>query len=225
MNKVKKIFFASTLLFLSLCFSSTSEMINKIVVNGNDRITTETIVIFGDIEIGENYEADDINLIIKKLFESNYFSNISAELNNGTLEINVKENPIINSIVFNGEKAKKYKEAISDVLTLKEKGSFVSGFVKADANLMKQFYKQLGYYFVEIDVEKETLKNNRVNLIYTIDKKEKAKIAKIYFLGDKKIKTTRLLSVITSQEAAFWKFLSRNVYVNKARINLDKRLL
>ncbi len=225
MNKVKKIFFASTLLFFSLCFSSTSEMVNKIVVNGNDRITTETIVIFGDIEIGENYETDDINLIIKKLFESNYFSNISAELNNGTLVINVKENPIINSIVFNGEKAKKYKEAISDVLTLKEKGSFVSGFVKADANLMKQFYKQLGYYFVEIDVEKETLKNNRVNLIYTIDKKEKAKIAKIYFLGDKKIKTTRLLSIITSQEAAFWKFLSRSVYLNKARINLDKRLL
>ena len=225
MNKIKKTFFVSVLLFFSLSFNSNSEIINKIVVNGNDRITTETIAIFGDIEIGENYEAEDINLIIKKLFETNYFSNISAELNNGLLEIYVKENPIINSIVFNGEKANKYKEALSEVLSLKEKSSYVSGLVKSDANLMKQFYKQLGYYFVEIDVEKETLKNNRVNLIFTIDKKEKAKISKIYFLGDKKIKTTRLLSIITSSEAAFWKFLSKNVYLNKQRIELDKRLL
>ena len=225
MNKTKKIFFASILLLLSLSVNSNSEIINKVAVNGNDRITLETIVIFGDIEIGENYEADGINLIIKKLFETNFFSNISAELNNGILEINVKENPIINSIVFKGEKASKYKDAISEALTLKEKGSFVNGFVKADANLMKQFYKQLGYYFVEIEVEKEVLKNNRVNLVYTIDKKEKAKIAKIYFLGDKKIKTSRLLSIITSQQSAFWKVLSRNVYLNKARIELDKRLL
>jgi len=225
MNKTKKIFFASILLFLSLSVNSNSEIINKVVVNGNDRITLETIVIFSDIEIGENYEADGINLIIKKLFETNFFSNIATELNNGILEINVKENPIINSIVFNGEKASKYKDAISEALTLKEKSSFISGYVKSDANLIKQFYKQLGYYFVEIDVEKEVLKNNRVNLIYTIDKKEKAKIAKIYFLGDKKIKTTRLLSIITSQESAFWKFLSRTVYLNKSRIELDKRLL
>jgi len=225
MNKVKKIFFVSILLFLSLSFNSNSEIINKITVNGNERITLETIAIFGDIEFGENYEERDINLIIKKLFETNFFSNISAELNNGILEINVKENPIINSIVFNGEKASKYKDAISEALTLKEKSSFISGFVKSDVNLIKQFYKQLGYYFVEIDAEKEVLKNNRVNLIYTIDKKEKAKIAKIYFLGDKKIKTTRLLSIITSQENAFWKFLSRNIYLNKSRIELDKRLL
>ncbi len=68
MNKTKKIFFASILLFLSLSVNSNSEIINKIAVNGNDRITLETIVIFGDIELGENYEADDINLIIKKTF-------------------------------------------------------------------------------------------------------------------------------------------------------------
>ena len=62
-------------------------------------------------------------------------------------------------------------------------------------------------------------------MIYTINKKDKAKIAKIYFLGDKKIRDSRLRNVITSTEAKFWKFISKNVYLNKGRIELDKRLL
>ena len=62
-------------------------------------------------------------------------------------------------------------------------------------------------------------------MVYTIEKGEKAKIAKIYFLGEKKIRDKTLRDVITSQEARFWKFLSRNVYLNKERIELDKRLL
>ena len=83
----------------------------------------------------------------------------------------------------------------------------------------------MGFYFVKIDIEIEKLKKNRVNLIYTIDKGEKAKISKIYFLGDKKVRDKRLRDVITSQESRFWKFISRNVYLNKQRVELDKRLL
>ena len=60
---------------------------------------------------------------------------------------------------------------------------------------------------------------------YILDKAEKAKIAKIYFLGDKKIREKKLRDVITSQESKFWKFISRNVYLNQERIELDKRLL
>ena len=83
----------------------------------------------------------------------------------------------------------------------------------------------LGFYFVKIDAEIENLAKNRVNIIYSIDKGEKAKISKIYFLGDKKIRDKKLRDVIVSQEAKFWKFISRNVYLNQERIELDKRLL
>ena len=69
------------------------------------------------------------------------------------------------------------------------------------------------------------MKSNRVNLIYSIDKGEKAKISKIYFLGDKKFRDKKLRDIITSQESRFWKFISRNVYLSKPRIELDKRLL
>ena len=225
MTYLKKILFLTALFFVFFNSNSYSEVINKVDVVGNERISLETIVVFGDIEIGKNYDTSDINLLIKKLYETNFFSNISAEVENNKLTLIVKENPIINEIVFNGEKTKKFKERIKELLNLREKSSFIKGRVKSDINLIKSFYKHLGFYFVKIDVQIEELSRNQVNIVYDIEKGEKAKIAKIHFLGDKKIRDKKLRDIITSQEAKFWKFISRNVYINKERIELDKRLL
>ena len=77
----------------------------------------------------------------------------------------------------------------------------------------------------QIEAEVEKLERNRINISYLIDKGKKAKIAKIYFLGDKQIREKKLRDIITSQEAKFWKLISRNVYLSKERVDLDKRLL
>ena len=90
MRIFKKIFLVFILFFLAFSIKSYAEIVNKVEVIGNDRITLETIVIFGDITIGKNYETSDINLLIKKLYETNFFSNISVELQNGQLNIIVE---------------------------------------------------------------------------------------------------------------------------------------
>lgn len=225
MENLKKIFTAIILFFIFSSVNSYSEIVNKVEVKGNDRISLETIIIFGDIAIGKNYEKSDVNLLIKKLYESNFFSNISVKLKNNKLSIVIKENPIIDSIIFDGEKAAKYKEKIKELLLLREKSSFIENSIKRDINQIKTFYRDLGFYFVKIDTKIEKIEKNKVKIIFSIDKGKKAKISQIYFLGDKKIRDKRLRDVITSQESRFWKFISRNVYLNNARIELDKRLL
>ena len=221
----KRIFFGIVLSFALLCVNSYSEVVNKVYVEGNKRISSETIIIFGDINIGKNYESSDINSLIKKLYETNFFTNIKVELKNNILNIFVKENPLVDTIVFKGEKAKKYKERITELLTIRENTSFVDNYLKQDINIIKAFYSHNGYYFAKVQTEIENLKKNRVNITYIIDKGEKAKITRIYFLGDKKVRDKRLRDVITSEESKFWKFISKNVYLNQERINLDKRLL
>ena len=225
MLNFKKIFIFLILFFIFFYNTSNSEVIKRVEVKGNERISAETIIVFGDIEIGKNYESSDVNLLIKKLYETTFFSNISVVLENNKLSIVVTENSFINSIIFNGEKAKKYTEKIRELLTLREKSSFIENNIKKDINTIKAFYSSLGFYFVKIDAEIEKLKQNRVNIAYTIDKGKKAKITKIYFLGDKKIREKKLRDVITSQESRFWKFIARSVYLSKERIELDKRLL
>ena len=225
MANFKKIIAFHILFFIFYNVYSYSEVVNKVDVQGNDRIASETIMIFGDIVIGNNYEESDVSLLIKKLYETRFFSNISAELANNKLTIVVEENPIVYSIIFKGEKAKKHVEKIKEFLLVREKSSYVSNNIKHDINQIKSFYRARGYYFVKIDAEIEKLEKNRVNIFYSIDAGEKAKISKIYFLGDKKFRDKRLRDIIISEEAKFWKFLSRNVYLNQERIELEKRLL
>jgi len=211
--------------FFFFTFATHSETLNKVEIKGNVRIAPETIMIFGDLSIGQNLESSDINLLIKKLYETNFFSDINVEMSNNKLTIILKENPIVNTIIFKGEKTKKVTEKVSEFLLVREKTSFVNSNIKQDVNTLIAFYRSLGFYFVKIDAEIENLKKNRVNIVYTIDKGDKAKIAKIYFLGDKKIRDKKLRDIIISQESKFWKFISRNVYLDQERIEIDKRLL
>ena len=165
MRYFNKIFFIFIILFFIIGTKSYTEEVSKVKIEGNKRISAETIVVFGDIQIGKDYQKEDINNLIKKLYETTFFSNISVNLNNGLLNILVEENPIIKSLIFNGEKAEKYKEAISEKLTLREKTSYLENYIKQDINIIKEFYRTLGYYFVKIDAEIQKLDQNQVNLI------------------------------------------------------------
>ena len=225
MTRFIKIFSFILFFFIFINQNSFSDVVKEIDIKGNDRISNETIIVFGDISVGKDYSISDVNILIKKLYATSFFSDISASIENDTLKIVVKENPIIKSIIYDGEKAKKYMEKITELLSLRENGPFVENNIKRDINLIKEFYRSLGFYFVKIDADIVRLEKNRVNIKYLIDKGKKAKISKIFFIGDKKIREKKLRDVITSQEDQFWKFISRNVYLSKERIELDKRLL
>ena len=121
MKQFQLIFFTLLIYLFVFGNEAQAELVKKINVIGNERISSETIIVFGDIKKDQNYEEEDVNILLKKLYDTTFFSNIVIELKDGVLNINVKENPIINSIIFKGVKAKKYKEALSDYLGLKEK--------------------------------------------------------------------------------------------------------
>ena len=157
MKQFQLIFFTLLIYLYVLGSKAHAELVEKINVIGNERITSETIIVFGDIKKAQNYEAEDINILIKKLYDTTFFSNIVIELKDGVLNIQVKENPIINSIIFKGIKDKKYKDALSDYLGLKEKSSFIKNAVKHDVKIIRDFYRAQGFYFVDVEVEIEQL--------------------------------------------------------------------
>ena len=71
-NFIKNLFI-SIPIFLILQSISVAEVINKLNFVGNERIANETMVVFGDIVLGKNYEVSDVSLLIKKLYETNFF--------------------------------------------------------------------------------------------------------------------------------------------------------
>ncbi len=222
---MNKFFFV--IVFCLFYFKASAEVLKNIEITGNERISKETVLVYGEIEKGKNYSQEDIDQIIKKLYETKFFSKISINFSAGILKIQVSENPIINSIIIQGEPTKKYKETILELLSLKEKASYIKNDVKNDVEVIRNFYKTIGYYSPKVEARIQEIKtgNNLLNLIFSVDRGKREKITKIYFIGDKKIKTKRLRDVIASEEAKFWKLISRNIYLNDQRIELDKRLL
>ena len=164
----RKIFRFCFFVFLAFAFNSANaEILKKLEIIGNSRISNETIKVYGEIEINKDYSDDDLNTVIKRLYDTRFFSDISTSFSNGVLRINVKENPIIDSIIIEGEQAGKFKKAILKMLALKEKGSYIESDINQDVQIIKNFYKSLGYYTAEVTANIQELGDDKniINLI------------------------------------------------------------
>jgi len=214
-------------IFLFFLFSySLAEIVNDIKVVGNKRISKETIIVLGKIKLGVDYNDNTLNTVFKNLYKSDFFKKISFNINNSILEIKIDENPIIEDLEIIGIKSNNLKELIISKMILQNRKSYIESSLSTDLNLMKSIMKSNGYYFAEIKTQ-STLneERNSLKLTFDVDLGDRAKIDEIQFFGDKKIKDRKLMNIITSEEARPWKFISQAVYLNKERIDLDKRLL
>ena len=214
-----------TLWFYLLIQPVNSEIVKSIEISGNDRIASETIVMFSNIKLGSDLSQNDINEILKNLYETNFFEDITISLNNNKISISVIENPIIENITYSGIKSNTIKEFITKNLNLIPRSSYNKIILEKDRNKILSSLKEMGYYFSSVSIDLEELDNNKVDLVFNITLGEKAKIKKLSFIGDKIFKDSKLRSIIISEEYKFWKFISGKKFLNENLINFDKRLL
>ena len=202
-----------------------ADKIEKISVNGNVRISDKTVILFSKAKINQEVNEDDFNNFIKDLYETDFFKKVQIKFEDNILTFSVVENPIIQSIKINGIKSSKYTEPMYEIMSMKEKNSFVEDYISKDLNKIKSFLKVSGFYFSVVEVSLEKKENNTVDLIYDVNLGDKASIRGIKFIGNKIYKDKRLKNIIVSEEDKFWKFLSKKKYLNERTVNLDTRLL
>ena len=213
-------------LILKFAFSNAfGDVINNIEVKNNSRITKETIITFGGIQLGKDYNQEQLNNILLNLYSTNFFSDIKFDIQGDVLIVEVEERKIIQNIVLNGIKAEKTKKSILKNLSLREKSPYVNFLAKQDINKIENALNSVGYYFNKVDVTLKNNNNDTVDIIYNIDLGEKALIKKIIFTGERYYKDKKLKNIIVSEESKFWKFISNKKYLNPNQIDLDLRLL
>ena len=213
------------IIYCSIITFSLSEIIRDVVVEGNNRISKQTIITYGNIKLNTNYDNEKINDVLKNLYSTNFFENISITKTNDNLKIIVKENKIIQTTIIEGVKSNTIKKSILDTMYSKDKAPFLERKVSEDINRIKSSINNLGYYFADIESQIKENNNDTIDLIININLGEKASIGKIEFIGDKKFKDRTLRNVIISEENKFWKFISKNKFINQNLIERDKRLL
>ena len=132
---------------LMLFSVAKAEFVNNIVIIGNERVSSETIILLGDVEKDKEYTDTLLNNIINELYKTNFFSDIKLKILNGTLNIEVTENKIIQTIEINGHvegkiladtiiigKSAVIKGDIHFKNTLKtEEGADIDGYIKRDS--------------------------------------------------------------------------------------------
>ena len=221
-------FFFCTILLIIIFFakSTNAQNVENIEIIGNKRISNETVLVLGNIDLNIFFDDQNLDKILKNLYSSNFFADVRLSLDNNTLKIELIENPIIENIEFTGFKNTDFISELTQRISLKERMSFTQNQLNQDLILIQNILKSSGYYFANTTsslIIDEDL--NSVRLIIDIDQGKKARIKNIVFIGDKKIKDKKLLEIIASEEHQFWKFISNKVYLNQSTINLDINLL
>ena len=118
--------------------------IKKINILGNTRVSSATIESLVDKKIS-NVDNIYINNLTKKIYDTDFFSDVKISFNQDVLTINVAENPIVNFFYINGVKDTDLDQ-INKIITLKENSIFSSSKLKKDIEATKEFLNASGYY-------------------------------------------------------------------------------
>ena len=77
-----------------------------------------------------DYKNEDLNVILKKLYGTNFFDDIKLSISNGVLKIVVKEYPIINSVKVEGEPKNERIEKLLEVISSKKNVPFIKNILR-----------------------------------------------------------------------------------------------
>ena len=221
---MRKLLILSTV--FTLIFSAlNSEIVKDIKINGNKRVSTETIKLYGEIDINKDYTDKDIDKVLKNLYETDFFEDVKIEIVDNVLKVDLKEYPIVNQLIVVGEKSSRYREQIKKTIRLKEKRSFVKSYLAKDIERIKQLYSSIGYNSIKVETKIKEIDTSNFDLLFVIDRGEQTKISSIKFIGNDSVRSSRLIDIIASEVDKFWKIISRNTNFSENLIRLDVRLL
>ncbi len=186
--------------------------ISQINVVGNERVEPATIASYLTVKTGDPFEAAQLDASLKNLMATGLFANVSMKAQGTVLIIEVLENPIINRIVFEGNK-KLDREDLMEEVRLRPRIVYTRSKVRADVQRMLELYRRKGRFAAVIEPKAIQLEQNRVDLVFEIEEGPKTKVRKINFVGNHAFSDGDLIDEMITKESRWWKiFTSTDTY-------------
>jgi outer membrane protein insertion porin family len=153
---------------LALAQVEQTGVVQRILVKGNERIEPATVISYLPIQTGETVDSAKIDLALKTLFRTDLFSDVRIELEGSDLVVTVVENPIINRVLFEGNKGLK-EDKLRDEVTVRPRGIFTRSKVQSDVGRIVELYRRSGRISANVTPQIIELPQKRVDLIFKID--------------------------------------------------------
>ncbi|MDO8296013.1 MAG: outer membrane protein assembly factor BamA [Caulobacter sp.] len=202
-----------------------SGVVQRILVQGNERIEAGTVLSYLPIQPGDTVDSARIDVALKTLFRTDLFADVKIDLQpNGDLVVRVVENPIINRVIFEGNSALK-EEKLRDEVTIRPRGIFTRSKVQSDVQRLIELYRKSGRIGVTVTPKVVELPQKRIDLIFEINEGPKSGVLDINILGNVAFSDSDLQDVIVTEESHWYKFLSSSDNYDPDRIEYDKEQL
>lgn len=197
------------------------DFIKSIKVIGNQRVEANTVASYLLIAPGDRYSDERVDLSVKTLFATGLFADVLIEPGDGNLVIRVVENPIINRVIIEGNKALK-TEKITDELEAAPRSVFTRSRVQADVQRIIDLYSQSGRFAAQVVPKVVQQPQNRVDLIFEITEGPTTGVRRINFIGNNEYSDRRLRKQLATKESIWWKFFGSNDNYDPNRLEYDR---
>ena len=170
-----------------------------------------------------------ISNAISRLWSQRFFSDvkIGADIEGDSLDLEVflKERPRVNNWAFEGIPKGK-KTDLMEKLKLRRGGELSDYVIDKNQKLIKQYWSEKGFRNAEVDVriENDSVRPQMVNVTFVIDRKDKVKIGRINFIGNREFTDKRLRRTFkkTHQKSLN---IFKGTKLNETDYEADKELL
>ncbi len=208
----------------SVELAQNTGVIEKILVEGTQRIEPETVKSYLLIQEGDAFDAARIDRSLKSLFATGLFADVTLRRKGDSLVVSVVENPVINRIAFEGNDEIETADLEVEV-SLRPRVIYTRTKVQNDVKRILSIYRQSGRFATTVEPKVIQLPQNRIDLVFEINEGEPTEIRSIRFVGNREFSDSRLRGVIRTRETVWWRFLSSDDKFDHDRLTFDRELL
>ena len=201
--------------------------IRSIAVRGNQRLEPETIRAYANLTPGQTYTRETLDQALKDLYATQLFADVQIDpgLATGDIVINVRENPVINRIILEGNKRLKEDKILPEI-KLAPRQIFTRSAARADVERILELYRRQGRFAARVEPKIVQLDQNRVDVVFEIYEGDLAKVRAINIIGNKQFSAGRLRKeMYTRQAGGVLGFLKSNDTYDPDRLAADQQKL
>ena len=199
--------------------------IRSVNVAGNQRLEAETVLSYTSLRPGEPYDQERLDQALRDLYATELFADVTiAGAETGDIVINVRENPVINRIVLEGNRRLKDDKILPEI-RLAPRQIFTRSRARADVARIIELYRRQGRYAARVEPQIVQLDQNRVDVVFEIDEGPRSRVRQINIIGNEQYGDGRLIGEMATREARWWNIFGSNDTYDPDRLAFDQQKL
>lgn len=204
--------------------ATVSDTIQSIAVTGTQRLEADTVRSYIRLRTGQPWTQVAADQALKDLYATELFADVSIRNANGDVTIEVRENPVINRIILEGNKRLK-NEKIEPEIKLSPRQIYSRSKVRADVARIVELYKRQGRFAAAVEPKLVQLDQNRVDIVFEINEGPKSKVRQINIIGNEKFSDGQLRGEMVTKQARLTSIFSSGTSYDPDRLAFDQQKL